>query len=43
MTVVVSKVGIAGAVIVVVSESIESHEASGSGDARVGLAGVMLG
>ena len=43
MTVVVSKVGNTDAVKEVVSDSIESNEASKSGDARDGLAGVMLG
>ena len=43
MTVVVFKVGTTDAVKEVVSDSIESNEASKSGDARDGLAGVMLG
>jgi hypothetical protein len=43
VTVVVFKVGTTDAVKEVVSDSIESNEASKSGDARDGLAGVMLG
>ena len=43
MTVVVSKVGNTGDVKVVVCDSMESNEASKSGDARDGLAGVMMG
>ena len=43
MTVVVSKVGTTGDVKVVVSDSMESYEASKSGDARDGLAGVVMG
>ena len=43
MTVVVSKVGTTDAVKEVVSDSIESNEASKSGDARDGLAGVVMG
>ncbi len=43
MTVVVSKVGIADAAKEVVSDSLESNEASKIGDARDGLAGVMMG
>ncbi len=43
MTVVVSKVGTTDAAKVVVSDSMESNEASKIGDARDGLAGVMLG
>ena len=39
----VSKVGNADAVKVVVSDSMESNEASKIGDARDGLAGVMMG
>ena len=43
MTVVVSKVGTTDAAKEVVSDSMESHEASKSGDARDGLAGVVMG
>ena len=43
MTVVVSKVGNTDAAKVVVSDSMESYEASKSGDARDGLAGVVMG
>ena len=43
MTVVVSKVGTTDDAKVVVSDSIESNEASKCGDARDGLAGVMMG
>ena len=43
MTVVVSNVGNADAVKDVVSESIESNAASKIGDARDGMAGVVLG
>ena len=43
MTVVVSKVGTTGNTKEVVSDSMESNEASKSGDARDGLAGVVMG
>jgi len=43
VTVVVSKVSTTGDVKVVVSDSIESNEASKSGDARDGLAGAVMG
>ena len=39
----VSIVGNTGDVKVIVSDSMESHEASKSGDARDGLAGVVMG
>ena len=43
MTVVASKVGTTDAAKEVVSDSMESHEALKSGDARDGLAGVVMG
>ena len=43
MTVVASKVGTTSDTKEVVSDSMESKEASKSGDARDGLAGVMMG
>jgi hypothetical protein len=43
VTVVDSKVGNTVDVKEMMSDSIESHEASSSGDARDGLAGVVMG
>jgi hypothetical protein len=43
VTVVVSKVGTTSDTKVVVSDSMESNEASKIGDARDGLAGVVMG
>jgi hypothetical protein len=43
VTVVVSKVGDTDAAKVVVSDSMESNEASKIGDSRDGLAGVVMG